>query len=635
MLSKPYVEINRLRSIGHCAAAISLLGSHRPASDEEALEAAVCLLVCGQVENAIHVCTTYGWKAGWAQAIAQAFVGALTGDDDERVLSLARAAVADPAAPLNAAGIYLLLLQKCGLIDEAAAYVARRWPDPPPGESFLLTLAAEIAVASKNWRQARRFAAAVLAGDPNDYRALVAASIAHLQDGNTQEALGNALYAEALQAGSRAAILQIMRCQNKLGDHYAALGAYDKLREGTAGAPELHIELAKAYAGLERRSKAIEAYHAALAMDPTSVEAVRELAALYAMTKDASGMKLLAEQYKNVIESDVDSLCWRGLEALNRGDVSAAGQLFRGALAVSEASGDAYNLVPWPVPEPRLRHDYEQLELLQRRGKLDSAGRDALNVLAPYYAKSGDPRREFAPAGAAGETLRRVLAARYNVPPAPFSRNTLGSNDYAATEEEYFARRLVVIDNFLSPEALGALREYCEEATVWKSYHRHGYVGAIIALGFCPDVLLMLSEELRRAMPRVIGEHPLLQAWAFKYDQRTQGINMHADFARVNVNFWIAPNEASNDPATGGMVVYDLPVPESWTFADYNTDPGRLAAYVKLNGAKPVRVPHRENRCVLFDSSLIHTTDEIRFKPGYENRRVNVTLLYGERRNWD
>jgi hypothetical protein len=174
------------------------------------------------------------------------------------------------------------------------------------------------------------------------------------------------------------------------------------------------------------------------------------------------------------------------------------------------------------------------------------------------------------------------------------------------------------------------LRGYCEEATIWKSYNRHGYVGALVALGFAPRVLLAIADELKRAMPRVIGDLPLLQAWGYKYDQRLQGINMHADFAQVNVNFWLTDDGACLDPASGGMVVYDLPVPKSWSFADYNMDPSRLATYVKLHDAKPLTVAHRANRCVVFDSSLIHVTDRMVFKPGYENRRVNVTLLYGQ-----
>jgi hypothetical protein len=32
---------------------------------------------------------------------------------------------------------------------------------------------------------------------------------------------------------------------------------------------------------------------------------------------------------------------------------------------------------------------------------------------------------------------------------------------------------------------------------------------------------------------------------------------------------------------------------------------------------------------VLFDSSLYHRSDSLRFKQGYKNRRINLTLLYG------
>jgi hypothetical protein len=43
---------------------------------------------------------------------------------------------------------------------------------------------------------------------------------------------------------------------------------------------------------------------------------------------------------------------------------------------------------------------------------------------------------------------------------------------------------------------------------------------------------------------------------------RTQpSTSAHADFAAVNVNFWITPDEANLDSKTGGMIVYDLEVP--------------------------------------------------------------------------
>jgi hypothetical protein len=40
-------------------------------------------------------------------------------------------------------------------------------------------------------------------------------------------------------------------------------------------------------------------------------------------------------------------------------------------------------------------------------------------------------------------------------------------------------------------------------------------------------------------------------------------------------------------------------------------------------------VPYRENRAVLFDSRLFHYSDAPKFAQGYENYRINVTLLFG------
>jgi hypothetical protein len=56
-----------------------------------------------------------------------------------------------------------------------------------------------------------------------------------------------------------------------------------------------------------------------------------------------------------------------------------------------------------------------------------------------------------------------------------------------------------------------------------------------------------------------------------------------------------------------------------------------MRRFIEASGAKAHRIPHRQNRAVIFNSDLIHATDAIRFKPGYENRRINITFLYGER----
>ena len=89
--------------------------------------------------------------------------------------------------------------------------------------------------------------------------------------------------------------------------------------------------------------------------------------------------------------------------------------------------------------------------------------------------------------------------------------------------------------------------------------------------GFACPLVAQIDDELRTTYPAIIGHHPLLRWWGFKYDSRLNGINVHADFAAVNVNFWITPDEANLDPAHGGLVVWDKPAPLEWTFAQYNS----------------------------------------------------------------
>jgi hypothetical protein len=634
VLSAPYLEIKRLRSKGQIAAALSKLRGAPPASDEDAFEAAVCLLVCGDVASAVNVCRTRNWKTAWTRHASGALVIFLRDGDPARALAPARLAVAERAAGYDAKALLLLLLQASGRTGEADDYIQRHLAHPPPDETLLRGVMAEIAAAVADWAQAYRLASSVVACAPEDFRALITLSVVNHAIGNFHEALGNALRARLAQPQAPQATLQIMRCHNALSDYYAALGAFDALEDKAQLAPDLPIERATAYAGLALKAEAVAAFHAALRGGTPPLAALRALITLHADAHESAEIERLLKQYPAEIAADIHSQLALGLERLQHGDVAGAAQRLEDAFALARSDKLALNDLPWPVPEPRLRHDCEQLELLARRGKLDAAGRQALAVLKRYYDPAADVSRTFAPAGKDAALLQQALTGLHYRPDTRFDGHALADNDYAGIETRYFAGTppVVVIDNFLSPDALAALRRYCEEATVWRMNNTRGYVGALLAQGFNPGVLLAIAHELKQAMPRVIGDLPLLQAWAFKYDQRMQGINMHADFAKVNVNFWITPDAACADHTNGGMIVYDLPAPASWTFADYNTHQSKMRAYLKVNNAQFTRVPYRENRCVLFDSSLIHITDELHFKPGYENRRVNVTLLYGRAR---
>ena len=193
--------------------------------------------------------------------------------------------------------------------------------------------------------------------------------------------------------------------------------------------------------------------------------------------------------------------------------------------------------------------------------------------------------------------------------------------------------QIAVIDNFLSGEALEGLKgAFCRHLDhVAAPLPQEWLSGAMPEHGFACPLLAQIADELRVVFPGVVGDHALRFLWGFKYDSSLSGIPLHADQAAVNVNFWIAPDGANRDPGSGGLIVWPTKPPPDWNFNRYNADEEGIRAFMSQEGAKPVVIPHRANRAVVFDSDLFHETDRIDFADGYLNRRINVTMLYGRR----
>ncbi len=293
-----------------------------------------------------------------------------------------------------------------------------------------------------------------------------------------------------------------------------------------------------------------------------------------------------------------------------------------------------------PTSRLKLRHDAEQLRHLQTIGSLpadaapfvEAFGRvlSELDVSSPGNAPvrlNPDQRRRLAP------VYNRVVVLD---PGARVAGEAVARGwDRDAVARAFASDRVAVIDGLLTQEALAAMRRFCLDSTIWfdtsHALGERGYIGADGIEGFACPLLFQIAEGLRAALPGVIGDLPLVKFWAFKYDHALQGINAHGDAARVNVNFWLTPDEANLDPETGGLMVWNTHVPRDWGFQAYNNDPAGLMRRIDEIGARPVNVPHRQNRAVLFDSDLIHATAPLNFRPGYTNRRLNVTLLYGNR----
>src|SRR5262249_42421188 len=138
--------------------------------------------------------------------------------------SLARSAVSAPDVALDAVALYLILLNANRLIDEAQRYILANLRDPPIRETLLRIAMAEVAAAMGDWAGAYSLALSVLSQDLNNFRALLIASLAADELGNVHESLGYAVRAHRAAPSAPAIVLQLMRCGNKIGDYYAAIG---------------------------------------------------------------------------------------------------------------------------------------------------------------------------------------------------------------------------------------------------------------------------------------------------------------------------------------------------------------------------------------------------------------------------
>lgn len=285
----------------------------------------------------------------------------------------------------------------------------------------------------------------------------------------------------------------------------------------------------------------------------------------------------------------------------------------------------------------KLSHDIEQLRYLKKNRGLD------LDLTIENYIEvfNGLSKSEDKGPRALNEEEQKLIGNTYgkiwNIKSDRCPDVLFGKWHPADIEQQYIHSNLgiCVIDDFLSQEALVEIRNFCLESTIWfGNRYAHGRLGAFFREGFNSDTLVRIAQMAATNLPNIIGEgHPLLQMWAFKYSNIQPITNPHADFAAANLNFWITPDEANLDKQTGGMVIYDVEAPAEWQHEDYNRNGKLINEFLSRSETKKIYIPYKSNRAILFNSDLFHVTAPLEFDNDYENRRINVTMLYGRRAN--
>ena len=111
----------------------------------------------------------------------------------------------------------------------------------------------------------------------------------------------------------------------------------------------------------------------------------------------------------------------------------------------------------------------------------------------------------------------------------PHTGSALGQdNDFSAIEQAYQASptSVTVIDDFLSPDALAQLREFCLNSTIFFGHNATGYVTSYMADGFVSPLLYRVAEELQDAMPSVLGGRHLHNMWVYRHRNEGAGGSM-------------------------------------------------------------------------------------------------------------
>ena len=424
-----------------------------------------------------------------------------------------------------------------------------------------------------------------------------------------------------------------------LGENQKAKECYEKAIEINPNHVDAHNNLGVILQDLGENQKAKECYEKAVEINPGYVNAHNNLGNIFKKLGENQKAK---ECYEKAIEIYPDFFA-----ALSNLSDIYINQLTDFEIAISKSNEalkiyhKKHRFVNQSIPLFRLKHDVQQAQyLISKNYKIEGVDK---------FKKIGDEilRREENKEDKNNSNKKILLNNDEINSLLPYSKEnhiyqtkTISGScinpnkNWLDVEDEYLnsSNQIMYIDDFLSDEALIELREFCLVSKVWNKQYNNKYLGAFSNSGFISPIHLQIAVDLQQKLPKLFGPHKLGRFWGFKYDSSLgEGINIHADFAIHNLNFWITPDEYNNNKNSGGLKVYDAAAPDHWTFKDYNKHSDKIHKFLKENNANCTNVPYKFNRAVLFNSAYFHETDEIDFKDEYEGRRINNTYLFGSR----
>ena len=462
----------------------------------------------------------------------------------------------------------------------------------------------------------------ILQADPNQPDALHLLGVIAHQLGNNDIAVDFITKALAIKP-------EYAEAHNNLGNALQNLGRLDEAVASYYSALAIRPDFAKAQnnlgnarQGLGQVDEAVANYHKALAIKPEYAEAHNNLGFALTILGRYAEAKAAIDQGFQLKHGGP----WRNAATFSDGD-SADSAAPAGTIVASTF---------------KLCDHADQLEYLIAKGRIDPLFQCMADRYRAVLAEM-QLKEESETSTKLNSSQRESLGSFYNrvIHYAQAPRIGTGavneSLDLKQIEERYLSSpvSVTILDDFLTPEALRGLRDFCLESTIYFASTKNYFVQSSLVGGFNCDLLYQIVEEVKECFPKILGGHYLATMWAYRYNNQSVGVAAHTDEGAVTFNFWITPDDANLIPDRGGLVVYTKEQPDDWDWRYYNNKKYSPAVSREiaefLADADTVTIPYRENRAALFRSNLFHKSDEIYFKDGFENRRMNITLLFRKR----
>ena len=489
--------------------------------------------------------------------------------------------------------------------------------------------------------------------------------------------LGAALYAKGELDAAQESLEQAVTFQPDFAEAHANLGNIHRAQKKMEAAGESYrraralqpnnvailINLGNVLASLGRHEEAVASYRQAVRLKPDLAAAHANLAmALFVQGKalgDQGKWAPAADRYRQALDHKADFLearnnlgtCLLGQGKYEQGQAvfrrlmeQRRGRIWQNADALLADEPDEREASPEALRTTRFKlvDRVEQVEYLLARGLIDPSFEKMVARYRSVLDELGGQQGADGSITLSGEQTRRIESfydkvIHYADAPRVPSGAVNDALDFEKIEDAYLSTPTPVVyfDDFLSQEALSRLRRFCLDSTIYFRCDPGGFVWSYINDGFNCSLLYQIAEELKQRLPRVIGGQFLSNMWIYRYQNHGEGVAAHTDNAAVTFNFWLTPDTANLAPGQSGLVVYKKEQPLDWDWMEYNTNKNlpdtqeRIKEF--LGSAETVTIPYRDNRAVLFHSNLFHRSDAFHFEEGFENRRMNVAMVFGFR----